>query len=153
MESKAGPQPLSRLLPAAPGRQSEEGKSSREPPSDAELKVVEYLFKRFVAHYGSVRMAAHWNGQEPEFVQGYWARKCAGLSPRSVEYGLGHLPQHPPTVDEFRAICNRCPPPRVLCLDLKRSPEQIEHGAKQIESIRRRFPGFFRKDSDEIGDV
>lgn len=129
---------LSQHLPAAIGSQ-QASPSTAAPPRESVSEPVEQLFKRFVVHYGTARMAAHWAGQKPEDVNRYWSDRLTGMPRRAVEYGLDHLPDYPPTVDEFRAVCNRCPKPFVRALEHKLGAEEKARGAQRAQALLRRF--------------
>jgi hypothetical protein len=80
---------------------------------------VERLFARFMARYG-VAWTRMWEGVDPEAVLADWSEEMAGYQtrPDALKYALQYLPiDKPPTVQQFRAICNAAPeanPPPAL---------------------------------------
>lgn len=74
---------------------------------------VERLFRKLTLTYGRDFMA-RWEGLDECDVIEDWAEELAGFvnHPEALAYALKHLPPgKPPTVIEFCAIANRCPPP------------------------------------------
>jgi hypothetical protein len=72
---------------------------------------VNALFARLTVRYGSgwTRM---WEGIDPAAVRADWAEELGGFEqrPGAIKYGLDNLPpDRPPTVQQFRSICNRVP--------------------------------------------
>lgn len=108
------------------------------------LDSVAWLFERFALHYGTARMASQWAGLDAEKSKGYWARKLALMPRQNIIYALQNLPQHPPTVDEFLAVCRRCPPIQVSgAIGHSMTPEEVEcareKGRAVIAQWRNRF--------------
>ena len=81
-------------------------------PSDAlPMPWVARIFARLSVRYGRAFLA-RWDGLAMELVHADWAEQLAGLDRRShaIAYALAHLPiDKPPTVGEFKALCNACP--------------------------------------------
>jgi hypothetical protein len=102
------------------------------------LELVEKVFERFALHYGAARMASHWFGLDPDKAKAYWSRKLDRMPRRNLIYGMQYLPEKPPSVEEFLAICRRCPPEPVSgLLAHKPTPEEIARTkAKGLEVIR-----------------
>lgn len=72
---------------------------------------VEKLFARFLVRYG-VAWTRMWEGIDPEAVMADWSEELGGLQdrPEALKYALDYLPvDKPPTVQQFKAICNRAP--------------------------------------------
>jgi len=72
---------------------------------------VDRLFSRLQVRYGS-RWSMLWEGIDPEAVKADWIEVLGGIfaaNPKAIAFGLDNLPEHPPTSDIFRAICNRVP--------------------------------------------
>lgn len=135
--------PIGQLL-SKPSRDPDDDPNPR--PSTAlprEFRdAVEAIFERFAVHYGAARMGAHWAGLDPEKAKSYWARKLLTMPRRNVGHALQYLPQNPPNIDEFLAICRRCPPPQVAgMLSHKPSPEAW---AKTQAKAREVLGGFRR---------
>lgn len=47
-------------------------------------------------------------------IKGHWAKVLAGFAgnPKALRFALDNLPQHPPNLVEFRALCIRRPEPQ-----------------------------------------
>ena len=101
------------------------------------LEHAEVIFGQLAIHYGAARMAAHWNGVDPDKAKVYWAKRLMKLSRRSLGYALSHLPQNPPTVDEFCAIANRCPPPEVKMLGYTPTKEEKAARLEELKKFRK----------------
>lgn len=74
---------------------------------------VERLFARFSARYG-VGWTRMWEGVDPEAVMADWSEELGGFQtrPEALKYALEYMPvDKPPTVQQFRALCNRAPEP------------------------------------------
>lgn len=70
---------------------------------------VEALFSRLLVRYGAA-WRAKWAGVEPDAVKADWAHELRGMPGDAIRYALENLPpDHPPTVTQFRALCNRAP--------------------------------------------
>lgn len=100
---------------------------SNSASSDESLpaKWVEQIFKKLSVRYGR-QFLARWDGIEESDVKDDWAEQLGGFArrPDCIAYALNKLPiDKPPTVGEFRALCNSMPEraegPR---LDWKRGP-------------------------------
>ncbi len=109
--------------------------------STGSIDLAKDVFKVFTIHYSAGRMAAHWNGIDVKTLQDYWAAKLHGIRPEALEYALTNLPTHPPTVDEFVVIANRCPKPNThfLLLDNKPSQEDIERARRRVGMLAQQF--------------
>ena len=71
---------------------------------------VERIFARLMVRYG-VAFLRKWDGIDLELVKQDWARRLGGFSDNSaaLAFGLEHLPELPPTVDQFAEICRKGP--------------------------------------------
>lgn len=132
------------LSPLSPGQSEDPNPRPSTEQQPALVDVVEKIFEQFALHYGGTRMATFWAGLDPMKTKGYWARKLAFMPRRNLGYGLRYLPQHPPSVDQFIAICNRCPPPQVDGLLASETSEQRERakakGLQILAQAKARFP-------------
>jgi hypothetical protein len=84
-------------------------------------------------------MSAHWNGINADKAKAYWGRKLMHMRRESIGYALRHLPNNPPTVEEFCAIASRCPPPTFKALPWRLSEEDRQKGKERIAKIREMF--------------
>lgn len=78
---------------------------------DLPLKWVERIFQKLSLVYGR-DFLSRWEGQELPSVMADWAHELAGFAdqPEAIAYALQHLPpEKPPTVLQFRALCNLRP--------------------------------------------
>lgn len=71
---------------------------------------VDRLFTKLVLVYGN-DFLRRWDGLEIADVKADWAHELSAYqqSPGAIRYALENLPQKPPNVLEFRAICQRAP--------------------------------------------
>jgi hypothetical protein len=72
--------------------------------------VIDRLFSALTMRYG-VPFLDRWRDLDLAAVKGDWARELSGFASnlQAIRYGLDHLPEKPPTVIEFRRICNSAP--------------------------------------------
>ena len=73
-------------------------------------KWVDALFTKLTLAYGR-DFLARWEGLDICDVKTDWGHELAGFvnHPEAIAYALANLPQRPPTVLEFRALCRRAP--------------------------------------------
>lgn len=89
------------------------------------VEWVHEIFARLTVRYGQ-QFLRRWDGVKITDVHADWSEQLAGFlrRPECIKYALANLPvDKPPTVGEFRALCNSMPepagPPR---LDWNRGP-------------------------------
>lgn len=86
---------------------------------------VAAIFAKLTVRYGRA-FVARWEGIDERLVRRDWAEQLAGFERRAdcLAYGLDNLPpERPPTVGQFRELCNAKPEERqVLRLDAPRCP-------------------------------
>jgi len=70
-----------------------------EMPMD--IQVIEIIFKKMAHIYGKDFIDQHKDD---------WAKELAGFRPHEIDYGLDRLPDRPPNVIQFRAVCRMAPP-------------------------------------------
>lgn len=105
-------------------------------PSPLPASWVEKLFERFTIRYGSAWLRM-WEGIDMAAVKADWSNELAGLHerPEALRYALQYLPAcWPPTVQQFRELCNAAPEPNVPVLP---APE-VDRGrvAAVLEKLR-----------------
>lgn len=66
--------------------------------------TVDGIFAKLHVRYGAA-WAAKWNGIPIELVKADWSDELGGLSIQRLTHGLLHLPEFPPTVQQFRLLC------------------------------------------------
>jgi hypothetical protein len=73
--------------------------------------LVERLFARFVALYGSQKVGAMWADADVAEVKAVWARKLSQYHPQSIKGALDRLMdsgrEWPPTLPEFAELCRQ----------------------------------------------
>lgn len=74
-------------------------------------KWVERIFARLLVRYGAswLRM---WEGVPMDAVKADWGNALARIahnSPDRIRYALEYLPDQPPNLGQFMALCNRAP--------------------------------------------
>lgn len=77
----------------------------------ASVDRIDSLFARMLVRYGTgwTRM---WEGVDIDAVKAEWADELSQTSDEAIFYALDYMPpERPPTVKQFRAICNNAPPP------------------------------------------
>lgn len=102
---------------------------------------VDRIFEKMNLTYGH-QFLARWDGISVDKLKADWAHELRGFaqSPSAVAYGLEHLPVKPPTVIEFRAICNSPSAPRPeapLSLGYRSKTPQELAAERHIERIKR----------------
>jgi hypothetical protein len=119
---------------------------------------INRLFDQLAVTYGAA-WAKTWEGVDPHQVKGHWARELGGYTanPDALAYALEYLPpDKPPTVLQFRAICQRAPSPRVPQLPApKADPQRVAQLLSQIPKAQERDPkawAWALKARDEAGE-
>jgi len=105
---------------------------------DLPTKWVERIFQKLSLVYGR-EFLSRWEGQELPSVMADWARELAGFAdqPDAIAYGLQHLPpEKPPTVLQFRALCNLRPDKALPALPAPESKPSAEVMSR-VDSILR----------------
>lgn len=103
------------------------------------MKRAARIFEALALHYGATRVAAHWNGLDPERAKAYWGAKLDGVPSEAVLFVLKNLPQIPPNVDEFLAIAARAPRTSQLkLLDVPVTPKEV--ALERLAAMKRMFP-------------
>jgi hypothetical protein len=109
---------------------------------DLPLPWVRRIFQKLSLVYGR-DFLSRWEGQELDDVMADWAHELAGFAdqPEAIGYALQHLPpEKPPTVLQFRGMCNQRPEKAPLALpapESKPAPELIERVNAVIGGGRR----------------
>ncbi len=97
-----------------------------------DIKVIEMIFKKFGVTYGNEFFDQYKNVQIREVMQN-WAKELSGFRPHEIAYGLECLPDRPPNVIQFRAVCRMAPPPMIKLLS---QPIDKEKGKREIEKLK-----------------
>lgn len=100
-------------------------------------KVMEAMAVRYGAEW--LRM---WEGVPIAKVKEDWATGLGWLwrRPDALRYGLANLPESPPNMAQFRAICNRCPDPEQKALPRpKADPKVVAKGREALRRVQRQL--------------
>lgn len=121
---------------------SQEKEKSTQPCALLPLAWVEKIFATMLAHYGS-RFADMWRDANIADVKAVWAEKLAGFRdrPDCLKYGLNCLDGRdwPPSLPEFLADCRRAPTPKIVALEHKLSPDEIERNKARVKAMAKRL--------------
>lgn len=99
---------------------------------------VEKIFQKLSLVYGR-DFLSRWEGQDLAEVQADWAHELAGFinSPHAIKHALENLPEKPPTVLQFRAVCRLAPMPSTLRLpEPSLTPEQIAANVIRLREVK-----------------
>jgi hypothetical protein len=101
---------------------------------------VKKIFQKLSVVYGR-DFLSRWEGQNLEDVLRDWGHELGGFSdqPDAIRFGLENLPaDKPPTVLQFRAICNACPAPvlpRLPAPESRPAPEVVAQARQMRQAI------------------
>lgn len=72
--------------------------------------VIDRLFQRLAFTYGQ-QWVDLWRGMEANDVKSLWAHELQGFAHRleAIAYALDHLPERPPNLVAFKALCRQAP--------------------------------------------
>lgn len=97
-------------------------------------EVVDAIFAKLAVRYGAAWLR-QWDGVDMRLVKSDWGSELSGFA-RNLEplrYALRNLPERCPTVGEFRAIANRCPPPELARLEAPAAdPAKVAKATAQL---------------------
>jgi len=98
---------------------------------------VEKIFQKLILTYGR-DFTGRWEGVPMEEVKADWAHELDGYqnNPSAIKYALQNLPMKPPTVYEFRAICQRGPAEPVPALEAPTATYTPEVAKKALAEAR-----------------
>jgi hypothetical protein len=98
---------------------------------------VEKIFQKLILTYGR-DFTGRWEGVPMEEVKADWAHELDGYqnNPSAIKYALQNLPAKPPTVYEFRAICQRGPLESVPALEKPSATYTPEVAKKALAEAR-----------------
>ena len=100
------------------------------------VEWVHRIFAKLAVRYGQ-SFLRRWDGLDIKAVHADWAEQLARFQsqPDCIKYALDNLPaDKPPTVSEFRAICNSAPEPNTPRLEAPKSapPAEVVQAIKAI---------------------
>ena len=96
---------------------------------------VDKIFHKLILNYGR-DFLGRWEGVPIEDVKADWAHELRGYqqNPSAIAYGLEHsLGGKPPTVQEFKAICNKRPDSTIALPSPPANPERVAAELKKME--------------------
>lgn len=101
------------------------------------LPWVDRIFQKLTLAYGR-EFVARWEavGLSIADVKTDWCEELAGFvaHPEAIAYALENLPDRPPTVGQFKAICRTAPLPEVKLLPApKADPQRV---AAELDKLR-----------------
>ena len=94
------------------------------PKSPALARPVDVLFARLAMAYGK-HWIDMWVGMPLDAVKSEWAASLASVKAHQVESALQHLGKFPPTLPEFKSLCDqfrKVGPPVLAVTDSRREP-------------------------------
>lgn len=65
-----------------------------------------------------------------DLLRGEWSRELAGLDVADLKHGMQNLPEHPPNVTQFRAICVSRPKPLPMPITAAKYVPRLEDVAQ-----------------------
>lgn len=98
------------------------------------LKVIDALWNKMLVVYGS-EWEKKYNGPLTE-IKGVWADELRGFRVEQIKYALGHLPERPPNLIQFKDLCSKAPTyfeSLQLTYRPKPSPEKLAAFRKVLE--------------------
>ena len=72
------------------------------------LKVIDALFDKMFMVYGS-EWSKKWEGRPIQETKGAWAAELSGSTVEQVKHALENLPERPPNLIQFKALCQHAP--------------------------------------------
>ena len=100
---------------------------------------VDRIFRKLSLTYGA-DFLRRYEGLSMADVRTDWAAAMEGFEqhPEAIAYALQHLPERPPNVLEFRAICRHAPPPPAPMLPApKPDPARLADELRKLAPLRK----------------
>ena len=96
---------------------------------------IDRIFTKLIAIYGR-DFLSRWEGIDIGDVKEDWRHELNGFErfPKSIAYALDNLPDKPPTVLEFRALCRRAPDDAAPRLEAPPASKEIRE--RELAKIR-----------------
>jgi hypothetical protein len=101
-------------------------------------RFVERIFSRLLVRYGSAWLRM-WDGVEMDDVKADWAEQLDGFenSPLAIKFALENLPEKPPTILQFKALCiNRPVYARVALPVPAADPQKVEAALAKLAEVK-----------------
>lgn len=121
-------------------------------PEPLAADAIDWLFSALTVRYGGP-FTDRWRDLDLEIVKGDWARQLATFNGNkaAIRFALDHLPEKPPTVIEFKKLCDAAPMPDTPALPYNpgptRGPTEIERETLRALAADIRRGTFFAKPS------
>jgi hypothetical protein len=71
-------------------------------------KIIDALFDKMFMVYGS-EWAKKWDGRPIQETKGAWAAELSGFKVEQIKHALDNLPERPPNLIQFKALCQHAP--------------------------------------------
>jgi len=97
------------------------------------------VFEKLTLVYGQAFLA-RWRDIDLNAVKSDWCHELAGMqqSPSRIAFALSNLPDRPPSVIEFRALCRSAPAPDVPRLpEPEADPERVAQELSKLRAVNR----------------
>lgn len=76
--------------------------------AEMNLKIIEALFNKMTVVYGN-EWTKKWEGMPIEETKGAWASELRNFTVEQVKHALENLPERPPNLIQFKALCQHAP--------------------------------------------
>lgn len=95
---------------------------------------IDRIFGRLAIRYGAA-FVRQWPDLDIDAVKADWADVLDGMPGEAIGYALSYLPDTPPNVSQFKALCNRAPRAEVKQLAAPPAdPEGVKRAAKAMSA-------------------
>jgi hypothetical protein len=98
------------------------------------LKIIDALFNKMTVVYGN-EWTKKWEGMPIEETKGAWASELRGFTVEQVKHALEKLPERPPNLIQFKALCQHAPVYFENAQLTYRPPVPQEKRAKLMEAL------------------
>jgi hypothetical protein len=90
------------------------------------LAWIDRIFDKLTLTYGQ-QFLGRWRDVDMNSVKSDWLHELSGFErfPEAIQFALQNLPESPPTVIQFRALCRSAPRKEVLELPLPKADPAI----------------------------
>ncbi len=105
------------------------------------LPWVSRIFDKLTLTYGQAFLA-RWRDIDLNTVKSDWMHELSGFenAPTAIAYALSNLPDRPPTVLEFRAICRAAPAAETKQLEAPRAdPARVAAELAKLAPLREKL--------------
>lgn len=102
------------------------------------LKAIDRIFERLTMTYGR-DFSSKWEGVDQNAVKSSWAHELSGFDKalHMIGWALENLPDKPPNVIQFRALCRLAPMAEAKQLEAPRAdPERVKAELAKLSTFR-----------------